>query len=210
MPTRDQISADIRDALNDAGYFYSADDLNDSIQDGYDEIAAFTGCIEKAVAIDLVADQTYYDLRSLIPDFISLVAVYSRFQKRWLCPCSDRQLDKIRENWEFATGQPFAFWPVNYRWMAIHPRTPDSTQQLYIFYKAAAPTLGATTEPLIPVEICQDITSSYSTMDMFEQAEEWVKAGLYFKGYTEKIEELIRLMKKRDAERLIRLGGSIG
>lgn len=213
MSTKLQIANSIRDFLNDQGYFYNSDDINNSLQDGYDEVAAASGCIEKMVAIPFTLNTVYYDLRTLISDFVCLVGIYNRRVKRWMTPCSCRELDQLRSDWELATGEPFAFWPVNYRYMAIYPAINAvgtvAINYMYIVYKAAADTLADSTEPAIPLPIQGDILEEYTLMDMYEQAEEWTKASLSNKHYLEKHDELRVLIEKRDQERLVRLGGNL-
>ncbi len=213
MSTRLQIANKIRENLDDQFGYYSVEDINNSLQDGYDEVAAESGCIEKGVAINFETNKVYYDLRELIPDFISLVGIWNRRVKRWMIPVSDRELDKLRENWETAHGEPYLFWPINYRYIAIFPAISGagdaSINKMYIMYKAAADQLIDTTEPQIPINVQDDILTHYGSMDMFEQAEEWTKAQKHLGHYMDKIEELDSIIRKRDVERLSRLGGSI-
>jgi hypothetical protein len=213
MSTRLQIANKIRENLNDQGYFYTADDLNDSLQDGYDEVAAESGCIEKGSVVDFVPNTVYYDLRALIPGFLSLVGIWNRRVKRWMVPVSYRELDKLRENWEIAHGEPYLFAPVNYRYIAIFPATSgvgvEEINKMYVIHKAQANTLTDDTEPNIPINVQDDILTHYSTMDMFEQAEEWTKAQAHFGHYMDKIEQLDKIIRRRDVERLGRLGGNI-
>jgi hypothetical protein len=213
VSTRTELSSKIRQFLNDSGYFYSESDINDSIQDGYDEVAALSGCIEKVTSISFTLNTVYYDMRSLISDYISVVGIWNRRVKRWLTPVSLRQLDGLSEKWEITTSEPFAFCPVNYRYIAVFPAIAATgsaaTNKMYIVYKAAAETLIASSEPAIPLSLQEDILNSYVSMDMFEQAEEWTKAQEHFKSYLEKGDELKSLISKRDSERLVRLGGSL-
>lgn len=210
--TRDQIAIKVRQFLNDAGVFYTGDDINDSMQDGYDEVSAYCGNIEKMVAIDFVPGLVYYDFRAIIPDFVSLIAIWNRRVKRWMTSCSGRDLDNLRENWEVAVGEPYLFWPINYRYVAIFPTIAGigepTTNKMYVVYKAAADTLSGDTEPQIPDDLEEDILMHYVTMDMFEQAEEWTKAGEHRKHYIEKIDDLHKRLQHRDGERLLRLGGN--
>lgn len=211
MSTRVEISSKIRQFLNDAGYFYNDSDINDSLQDGYDEVAALSGCIEKIVPISFTVNTIYYDLSTLIPDYLSVVGIWNRRVKRWMAPASVRQLDQMSDKWETTTGEPYIFSPINYRYIAIFPAISAvgtvANNKMYVVYKAAAETMAAASEPAIPLAIQEEILMSYTNMDMFEQAEEWTKAQKSFAGYLEKHDELKRLISKRDSERLIRLGG---
>lgn len=188
--TRDELAARINRNLNSSGVFYTPDDINDSIQDGYDEVTAFCGTIEKAVSLPFIANLTYYDFATLISDFVGVVAIWNTTTKRWLFPISERKLDQERDNWEIATGTPEYFYPVNYRYVAIYKKPSAAGYgNMYVFYRAAAPTLSGNTTPLLPVEFV-DILENYTTADMLEQQREWVKATEEQKEYIQTLQLL--------------------
>lgn len=187
--TRDQISDRVKNNLNDNGVFYSAEDINDSLQDGYAEVTAYTGCIFKATTINLVANLSYYDMGSLTPDFLAVTAVFNPITKQWLAPTNLSKLEGLRNDWEVATGNPFLFWPVNFRFMAIFPRVTVSSGTLYVFYRAHADTLLGTSTPQIPEEH-QAVLENYVTGDLLEQAEEFTKASVELESYFKTIKDL--------------------
>jgi hypothetical protein len=187
--TRDQITNRVQKNLNDEGVFYSSDDLNDSIQDGYAEVAAVTGCIFKGTTVNLTANLSYYDFGSLIPDYLGVTAIFNPTTKRWLSPTNLRLLEDLRDDWELATGNPFLFWPVNFRFVAIYPRVTISSGTLYVFYRATADVLAGITIPQIPEEH-QSILENYVTCDLQEQAEEFSKASLEFNSYVAGLKDL--------------------
>ena len=188
--TRDELAGRISRNVNSTGVFYTPADLNDAIQDGYDEIVGLTGCIHKATTIAFTANLTYYDFGSLISDFAALVAIWNTTTKRWLLPVSEKYLERERDDWETATGTPEYFYPVNFRYVAIY-RKPSSAGygNMYVFYKALADTLEGDDTPSIPHEYVQTL-EEYVTTDMFEQQREWVKANDRMKAYLEQLKEL--------------------
>lgn len=125
-----------------------------------------------------------------------------------------KEIDKIRENWEVANGEPYLFIPINYRYTAIFP-TPSAlgsvtaNEVMYTFYKARADTLTGTSEPIIPFNNQECTLRGYTTADMFEQAEEWTKAQAFMTDYWIEIEQIRKWVRERDKERLSRLGGSL-
>jgi hypothetical protein len=187
--TRDQITGRVQVNLNDEGVFYSTDDLNDSIQDGYAEVAAVTGCIFKATTINLVDNLTYYDFGNLISDYLGVTAIFNPTTKQWLNPTNLRVLEELRDDWELAIGNPFLFWPINFRYVAIYPKPVTTSGILYIFYRATADVLSGLATPQIPEEY-QGVLESYVTCDLQEQAEEFTKAQIEFKSYVESIKEI--------------------
>lgn len=198
--TRDQLTTKIQTKLGDNGIFYQPADLNDSIQDGYSEVAALTGCIFKATSVSLVGNLSYYDFGSLIPDFLAVTAIFNPQIKRWMTPTSLKNLEDIRNDWELAIGTPFLFWPVNFRFVALYPKLTTSTGSLYIYYRAQADTLSSSSTPQIPDDL-QIALEDYTVGDMFEQVEEFSKAGIslesYFKGIKD-IKQATRSFRQPD------------
>lgn len=187
--TRDQIVARVQVNLNDSGVLYSVADFNDSLQDGYAEIAALTGCIFKAARIDQVANLTYYDMASYIPDFWAITAIWNTNTKQWLTPSNISILDTIRTDWELANGNPFLFWPVNFRYVAVYPKLTSATGYFYVFYRAQADTLSGSTTPNLADNL-QGILEDYTTGDLLEQAEEFIKAQVQFIEYIKGIKAI--------------------
>ena len=187
--TRDQIASKVQTSLNDSGIFLTAADLNDSIQDGYSEVTALTGCIFKATTVNIEANLSYYDFGLLIPDFLAVTAIFNPTTKRWMVPTNLRLLEDLRNDWELAIGNPFLFWPVNFRFVAIYPKLTTSTGTLYVYYRAHADTLTSTSTPQIPDDL-QRVLEEYTEGDLLEQSEEFTKAGLSLTKYFKDIQEL--------------------
>ena len=200
------ILSSIREMLDDTGEFYTDQDINDAIQDGYDEVVAFSGCITKGATLALEANKTYYDLVTAIPDFLALIGIWNSSYKRWLSPVSYRELDSMRWDWECANANPYAFCPISYRKLAIFPTPTVVGTTLYVYYKATAGAIAGGFE--LPAELLGDVVEDYAVCDLFEQQEEWTKAQINFRNYQDKTVLLRRFLDKRDNERLSRAGGN--
>lgn len=187
--TRDQIASKVQTNLNDSGVFYTSTDLADSIQDGYSEVAALSGCIFKATTINITANLSYYDFGALISDFFAVTAIFNPTIKQWMAPVSLRQLEDVRNDWELAIGNPFLFWLVNFRFVAIYPKLATSTGILYVYYRAHADMLSGSSTPQIPEDL-QSVLEAYTTGDLLEQAEEFTKAGISLTQYFKDIQAL--------------------
>lgn len=211
MPTRDQINVDVRTNLNDLGVtFYSEDDVNDSLQDGYDDVSVFCGCIQKTATLTLVDDTVYYDMLAAISDFFAVVAAYNNNTNRWMDFNSLKAFDSVRRDWELWTGEPLFGSISNFRYLAFIPHQPTATGTITIWYRATAPTLSGSDTPLIHTDE-QYLLELYATADLLDQAEEYVKADSYWAEY---FEGLIKY-KKRVASLALSdylpvLGGSSG
>lgn len=199
--TRAEIAGRVQADLNDNAVFFEPADLEFSLQDGYDEIAAVTGLIEKATTLNLSASTTYYDLRTLIPDFIGVIAIWNTVTKRYLIPVSLLWLEKTRPDWEVCLGAAEYFWPINFRYIAIFRQRADPC---YIFYRASAPALASDTELFLPAEHIR-VLQDYSTADLLETQREFKTASPYFNNYIEGIEKLRRYVQNK--LNIGRLGG---
>jgi len=177
--------------------YYTAIDLNDSIQDGSDEIIAFTGCNYGTAVIPFVKDLSYYDFMALIPDFIGVVAIFNSVTKRWMIPESVRKLDNIREDWECSIGTPEYFSLINHRYVVIY-RKPGivSYGNMYVLYKASCPTLADSTTIPIPLEYSA-LIEEYVQTDLWEQQQEFTKASKCFKDYISDLAKLHNLVHNK-------------
>lgn len=174
--------------------YYLNVDFNDAIQDGYDEVAAFTGCIVKSVTIPFANNRTYYDMLSLIPDYIGIYSAFNSVTKRWMLPTSLRKLDRafngVLTSWEVTTGSPEFFVPISYRYVAIY-RKPviDNYGNMVVFYRASAPVISDSTCILIPGDHMQCL-EEYTITDLLEQNQEFTKAGDRLQEYVRTLDLL--------------------
>lgn len=187
--TRLDMQARLQNVFENASY-YTSDDFNASIQDGYDEVCAFSGCILKGTTIPFKKNVTYYDFLSLIPDFIGVIAIFNQTMNRWMFPISIRKLDQLRIDWECAGGTPYYFSQVSHRYIAIFMKPlTDGYGNMQILYRASAPTLGDTDLIQLPTDQFFAL-ESYSILDLWEQQQEFKKASLYFNKYIENLASL--------------------
>lgn len=188
--TRGELQTRLRTFFENDTY-YTSGDFNNSIQDAYDEAAAVTGCIVKAVAIDFTANLSYYDLRTLIPDLIGVIAVFNRTTKLWMYPESTNRWDQDREDWETCIGTPEQFSVISFRYMAIYKKPGSAGYgQMYIFYVASAPTLASDDDVLQLDECFIQVLENYVQVDLLEQGQEWIKAQTMFGEYQARLQEL--------------------
>lgn len=208
--TRDQVLARVRLNLNDVGItFWSSSDANDSIQDGYDDVAINSGCIEKTIPLTPVVNLLYYNLSSTISDYFKLSAIFNPSNNYWLTPVALEVLRQYGPEFEKATGPPTHFCPISFEYTILWPASLVATPNLTLIYAAQANILSATTVPTIPTEF-QNILEDYVTADLLEQAEEYVKAGTYWQSYSEKRKRLKYFMLAKMQERIMTLKANVG
>jgi hypothetical protein len=171
--------------------YFSTSDFTDSIQDGYDEIAAFTGVIMKGAVMPFVKDLTYYDMITIFPDFIGTFAIFNSVTKRWMSPTSMKKLDRHRIDWETAYGTPEFFSVCSHRYLALYRKpSADNYGNAYVFYIAAAPTLATDADLIQIPDDFTGVLDGYSITDLQEQQQEWNKAGGYLTEYIRDLEDL--------------------
>lgn len=205
--TRAELIARIRLQLfNDA--YYTDQNLTDSIQDGLDEIVAFSGLNITAASIPFKGNLTYYDFQSLLPNFLAVYAIFNRTTKMWMYPTNIRKLDRERIDWETCQGTPEVFVPVSYRYTAIYKKpVVEGYGDMWVFYIGTADTINNETS-LIPDTIRTDLIESYVYMDLYEQGQEWTKAGAFFNNYETLLLELRTWIQTgRIPDRLLQIQG---
>lgn len=196
MSTRVDIRQRILNHFENPVYF-TDQAVNDSTQDGYDEIVAFTGLIQKAVVLPFQNGLSYYDMISLIPDYVGVVAIFNKAINRWMLPSSLRKLDQVRIDWETAFGVPYYFSVVSHRYMAIYKKpNVDSYGDMYVFYKASAPTLTDSTTLALPDDFLNTL-EDYVETDLWEQNQEWGKAAVHLNAYADNLAEVETWIKSQ-------------
>jgi len=205
MSTRIDIANRLSNQFSNS-IFYDPLSVNDTIQDGLDEICAFTGAVYGSIVLPFTQFTTYYDFLTLIPNYIGVISIWNTVTRRWLFPSSLKKFSEVRIDWDTAGGTPYWFCPISHRYVAIFMK-PLTTGygNMIVYYRAAAPTLTNNTQIPLPDEHLT-VLESYSTADMWEQAQEWGKAGKYLETYIKNIEDLRVLMRnKRNPDRYVGL-----
>src|SRR6516165_3720764 len=205
MTTRLDVAQKLSNHFSNSVY-YDQQNVNDSIQDGLDEVCAVTGCIYKSASLPFTAKTTYYDMLTLLPDYIGIVAMWNDTIRRWMFPTSLRKLNQQREDWDSTYGTPYYFCPISHRYVAIWLKPQVANYgQMFVYYIASAPLLTDTTSIPIPDEHITAL-ELYSIVDLWEQAQEWGKAISGFDDYSKNLENLRQLMKnKRNPGRIKQL-----
>lgn len=195
--TQGQLTTRVLTNLDDLGAsFYSPADTTDSLQDGYDLTAALSECIESNAVVNFVGGLVYYDFSNLIPNYLRIYGIYNNDTNRWMEPIDTIELYKLRDNYELANGTPWWFQPIDAKYTLIFPVPTASTGSMTVLYKAKAPTFASPDIPSIP-SVNHNVLEFYSTADLLEQAEEFVKALKYWNMYNKTLADVQKLMRNR-------------
>jgi hypothetical protein len=187
--TRVQIRDKIRVNLADTGItYYSDDEINASIQDCYNEVAAKTQFLTKSTPLSWISGKTYYDFvnDSSVTDYLGCIAIFNNNTNMWLRDdISLRDFDRLRRDWELWHGAPQFWAPHSFQRVAICPRMTTATGTFVLWYWAAAPIMTVDSDvPLVATDM-QDLFENYCTADLLETAEEIVKAATFWQTYDE-------------------------
>ncbi len=228
--TRAQIKATVRENLDDAGVsFYSESDLNESIQDAYDDIVCISQCICKSVDVAWIGGLSYYNFITDcgITDYLCTIAIFNYATNRWLRDDLNlRDLDRIRRDWENWIGTP-QFWvtsdPLH---IAVAPKYPQGDLPIGAFnplafsdafyigdlaplgtfkllYWATAPVLASDLSIFLTASDVQNMFEFYCTADMLEAAEEYTKAQEYWEKYYSSLMEYSSRVKRNNKHDLL-------
>jgi len=195
--TRYSVRTNARVDLNDidtTNQQFTDPDINQAIQDAYNEIVARTQCILKKVTLNWADCPTgnYFDfLFDLgVADFMATVAIYNNNSKLWLRDdVSYRDLTRIRADWEIWRGQPNFWVPHSLRRTLIVPILESPTGTFDLWYWAFAPVLGDfddQTPLLLPTDL--NLPELYTVYDLLESVQEFGKAQNWNKEYLEELE----------------------
>lgn len=201
---RDQISAKVRRNLNDLGItYYRETDINESLQDCYDEVAVYCECIEKVTNIKLLPNTTYYNMWQIVPDYYRVIRMFSSQINGMLEINSDRTELNYRIDWELTNASARNVMILGPEFLGISGRftDPNTLRDVKMWYKAQAPKFTAGTDiPKINLKY-QILLEHYSTADLLEQNQEYKKAQLYWNQYEKLLNEYrdkIQLLSRAD------------
>lgn len=233
--TRAQIKADVQSNLTDLNLnYFSEADLNDSIQDAYDDIVILTQCIQKKITLDWISNLSYYNFNNLgVIDYMGTIAVFNNVTNLWLRDdLSLKDFDRIRRDWELWIGTPIFWAPSDPKHIAISAKylLPASTGGAFfggafyggafftgssttvtlgtfiLYYWAQAPVLASDSDTFLIASDMDQLLTQYVTADLLEQAQEYTKADGYWKSYFNNIDSYADRVKRNvKADLLLRI-----
>jgi len=209
--TKIEILDKVRGNLYDTGMVHwEKSDLDDAIQDGYNEIALFTQCIETVDTLSLVGNLTYYKMQDYFSDYYRPIAMWNNQTNKWLEPISIMELNEWHPRWETLIGEPMFFSPIGLEYVSIVKKPATTAGSLLVFYASTANTLADGTTPTIP-EGSHNVLEDYATAILLDQNLEYTKAKNYYDDYEQKIGDIVRNLNKRSMpDRLMTLANVVG
>ncbi len=226
MTTRGQIKAQVQTNLTDLNInFYSDIDLNNSIQDAYDDLTILTQCIQKRITLPWISNLSYYDFKQKfqITDYLGTIAIFNNLSNQWLRDdLSLKDFDRIRRDWEVWIGTPLFWAPGDPDHIAICPKlfnanirygafdhasfnnnaffidnsVTSGLGSFTLYYWVTAPELLSDDDGLLIASDQNTTIVQYSTADLLEQAQEFNKANSYWVPYFANVDEYADRVKR--------------
>jgi hypothetical protein len=190
---RGQIKTNVRIDLNDNGVqptYFGDQELNDSLQDAYNEVVCKTRCNVKQVTLNWPGDTIYFDFINDfdVTDYLGTVAILNNNTQLFLRDdTSLRDFDRIRRDWELWEGNAQFWAPHSLQYIAVTPGLAVGNGTFLLYYWAQAPTLTTDSDVPIIASDMQILLELYSTIDMLETAEEPSKGQQFNLMYYKKI-----------------------
>lgn len=190
---RGQIKTNVRVNLNDNGIqptFFGSTEIDESLQDAYNEIVCKTRCNVKQVVLNWPTRTTHFDFINDfgVTDFLGAIAILNNNTNLFLRDdVSLRDFDRIRRDWELWEGNAQFWAPHSLQYIAIAPALAVGTGTFKLYYWAIAPTLAFDGDVPIIASDMQILMELYSTIDMLETAEEPSKGQQFNLMYYQKI-----------------------
>ena len=169
--------------------FWTEADVDESLNDGLDEISDASEWYERHASIPLLNRRPYYDLRTALQDDTILCPgrMLNVQTSRWMQPTHVRDLDyHTYRRWEsIAVSQPEKAFLRGLWWLGFFPQSGSDDGFVRFWYKAMPPHLvNASDEPGFPQEFHYGLVA-YAIGDLFGQDGETQKALMWWQKYGE-------------------------
>ncbi len=209
--TRSDAKARVRANLDDAGItFFTATDIEDSLQDAYYYTSCFANTIEKSVDISFTKDNPYYTLSSIIPDLFAVTAVYLISSKQFLQYKSREELKGSRRDYENWRGVPEFFCVLGPHRIGLFPQpanvvsvTQTANKDLKIFYRAFDDAVTSDTATYRLHQDVENVLEYYATADLLEQAQEINAAQTWWDRFYKDLRNSKTLIRNRPLPALL-------
>lgn len=120
-----------------APVFWSEDDVDEAINEGYEELADAAEFHESHLTIKKLSERTYYDMRA-IPQrkFLRPSRCFNPQTNKWLDPISLNDLDlRTYRRWEeIAIGEPESQFMRGLWWFGVFPQASEDGVFLRLYY----------------------------------------------------------------------------
>lgn len=182
--------------------FWTAQDIKDAINEGYEEISDATDWYEVNEDLTPTANTTYHDLDTLLVTFpLTVTGVFNTQTNRWLTPSSAEELDGEIDRWEVIVGPPERFWLKGLFKIGFFPKPPTAAPLTLYFSSMPVPLNLDADVPGFPVEFHLALLE-YAKYDLLSQDGETKEALLCWGRYLAYEAGLAAWVKQRTLDRV--------
>jgi len=183
-----------------APIYWSDDDVNEAINDGYEELSDASEWYERSANIPFLSNLRYFDLRTALGDdtFLSPRRAFNPNTNWWLKPSDPRDLDfHTYRRWEINLGTPQRIIQRGLFYIGIFPLQNGDAGLMKFWYSAMPPALITDAdEPPFPQEFHQGIIE-YALFDLMGQESQTSKALVHWEQYQKIENDFIQYVNKR-------------
>lgn len=182
-----EVASRVRRNLADAGAtFFTSDNIDEAIQDGYDTSITLLLPLIDSQQVDFTSNLNYYDFYNSIINYLHVVAIKNNNNDRWLDFRTIKWLEQQRSDWELTEGQPEVFTVLDYKYVLLWPTLSSATGSMTVYYRKKG--IQLVSSDLVDIlDLEPDLVEWYSTMDGLEQIEEFEKAQIYLDNFDKSI-----------------------
>ena len=161
-------------------------DIAVALNEGYMEISDESEWYEKWQVIDLLDNQPFYDVRTLLRHpFLRIGAAYNNQSSRWLIPTSAAELDKGDRRWQMRVEEPGYYFVRGLWWLQYFPYKGIESGTIKQYYKALPPVLEDDSDEPGFHESHHYALVEWALADLYAQDAEVDLAWSHFKQYVE-------------------------
>lgn len=180
--------------------FWSDADVDEAINDGYEEMSDVAEWYERGANIPLLSQVRYYDLRTALggDTFLSPRRCFNPLTNWWLKPSEPRDMDfHTYRRWEINLGMPQKIFMRGLFYLGIFPLQNGDTGLMRFYYTAMPPALvNDSDEPGFPSEFQRGLVQ-YALFDLYAQDRETQKAMIHWQQYIEIEQQFVDYVQHR-------------
>lgn len=191
---REETKRRLRERDAEGAVYFSDDDIDTALDEGYDELSDQTEWNETSVDVELLASRPYYDLQTILgDDLLAPGRAFNRQTSRWLIPTSYRDMDTHDRRWEevVAGGQPDRMIRRSLRWMGYWPRSSSDGDLIKQYFTALPAVLADDDAPGFPERFHLGLVA-YALADLWSQDGEITFSAEAWQEY-EAVEKELRI-----------------
>lgn len=193
-----------------APVYFSESEVEDAINEGYEEISDASEWSETTSTINLLPGQVYYWLGHSSVKALTPTAAYNNQNDYWLQWTTVGDLDRSHSYWETSQGEPTQMFTRGLGWIGFWPIAESSGGTITLYHTTMPAALSAASdEPGFPQEFHFALVE-YALYDLLAQEAEVAKALQFWGRYKEKEAGLKRFVERRAKDRRTAFTGGPG